>query len=243
MCPNTFSKGLNGSCLRWAADAARAAQAAQISQRHRREQIRRNKHNDFHHGKCAQNPAEIAAQDALNKIRSNIKANQHFLLEAGAGAGKTFSLVDSLKFIIKEHGKELIRKNKQVACITYTNNAKDEIISRTESHPIVLASTIHSFCWSLIRDFQPWIRSTLPTLGNWPARIVENGEIGNKPILYDLGYPKIEADKVWLHHDDVISLSGRNFLRGRSFEKSSQTVSPLFLSTSIKIRRRTLLGH
>ncbi|MFH4150823.1 ATP-dependent helicase, partial [Acinetobacter baumannii] len=47
------------------------------------------------------NPAIIAAQLAEAKINAAIKAGRSFRLEAGAGAGKTFSLVHALKSIIK----------------------------------------------------------------------------------------------------------------------------------------------
>ena len=101
------------------------------------------------------NPAEIAAQRALNEMFECIRARKNFRLEAGAGAGKTFSLVKALRFIIDEQGITLQRRSQQIACITYTNVATDEIISRTDGHPAVHASTIHAFCWGLIKSFQP----------------------------------------------------------------------------------------
>lgn len=157
----------------------------------------------------AQSPAEIAAQASLTQIRAALEEKKHFLLEAGAGAGKTYSLVDSLQFVIEKRGAELIRKNQRVACITYTNNATNEIITRTRAHPAIQASTIHSFCWSLVKDFQTKIRFELPSLPNWAERIAESDGLGQKPIFYDLGYPKIEDGKVWLHHNDVIALAAR----------------------------------
>jgi DNA helicase-2/ATP-dependent DNA helicase PcrA len=103
------------------------------------------------------NPAEEAAQRALDSVYTCIRERRSFRLEAGAGAGKTYSLVKALKFIINDQGASLLRQRQQVACITYTNVATDEILSRTDGHPAVLASTIHSFCWSLIKGFQPFL--------------------------------------------------------------------------------------
>jgi len=41
------------------------------------------------------NPAEIAAQQALDDVFECIRSRQNFRLEAGAGAGKTYSLVNA----------------------------------------------------------------------------------------------------------------------------------------------------
>jgi DNA helicase-2/ATP-dependent DNA helicase PcrA len=153
------------------------------------------------------NPAEQFAKIALDNVFNAIKNKNSFRFEAGAGAGKTYSLVQTLNYLIKTQGKELKRSGKRIATITYTNVAKDEIISRTDGHPVVLAETIHSFCWLLIKDFQPILRSILPTMTEkWIERFTEKGPIGNKTVDYNLGYPKITEDKVLLHHDDVLKL-------------------------------------
>lgn len=153
------------------------------------------------------NPAEQFAKIALDNVFNAIKNKNSFRFEAGAGAGKTYSLVQTLNYLIKTQGKELKRSGKRIATITYTNVAKDEIISRTDGHPVVLAETIHSFCWLLIKDFQPILRSILPVMTEkWIERFTEKGPIGNKTVDYNLGYPKITEDKVLLHHDDVLKL-------------------------------------
>ncbi|QSW23544.1 UvrD-helicase domain-containing protein [Rhizobium leguminosarum] len=46
-----------------------------------------------------------------------------FFLYAGAGSGKTRSLVDALKHIRKEHGPSLWLQGRRVGVITYTNAA------------------------------------------------------------------------------------------------------------------------
>lgn len=155
----------------------------------------------------AENPAEVAAKESMAQVISCLDTNRSFVLEAGAGAGKTYSLITSLKHLIGLRGPQLIREGQKIACITYTNVATEEIKSRIDNHPAVVAETIHSFCWSIIKNFQPHLRGILPTLGKWGERIVEQGEIGDKKVLYDLGYPKIEEDAVLLHHDDVLALT------------------------------------
>ncbi len=106
-------------------------------------------------------PAEEAARDADELVYECIRQSRNFRVEAGAGAGKTSSLVEALRHIIVEQGPQLLRRNQRVACITYTNVATDEITRRTDGHPVVYSSTIHSFCWSLIASFQPFLREGL----------------------------------------------------------------------------------
>lgn len=156
------------------------------------------------------NEAEKAAQQALESLQRCIDACKPFVLEAGAGAGKTYSLVYALNYIIDKEGGDLIKRGQQVACITYTNVARDEIESRTAGHKAVCSATIHSFCWSLISAFQPALREELPSIGRWSERLAESGEIGSRLVEYDLGYPSAkEADRVLLGHDDVLALTIR----------------------------------
>lgn len=77
-----------------------------------------------------------------------------FFMFAGAGSGKTRSLVDALKFLKETRGEEYRRFGKRVAVITYTNAASDEIQNRIQHDPIFHVSTIHSFLWMLISGFQ-----------------------------------------------------------------------------------------
>jgi DNA helicase-2/ATP-dependent DNA helicase PcrA len=152
-------------------------------------------------------PAEDASIKALNRVYSCLDAGKSFRLEAGAGAGKTYSLIKALKYLIEKKGTALLRNRQQVACITYTNVATDEINSRTDRHPAIHCSTIHAFCWSLIKSFQPFLRLQIPNLANWPDRLKEVGDIRTRSIEYELGYPKIDEHTVWLHHNDVLTLT------------------------------------
>ena len=104
------------------------------------------------------NPAELASIKSLSQIQQCIDKKHSFRLEAGAGAGKTYSLIESLKYIIKNKSAEL--GDKRIACITYTNIAKDEILNRTDNNPLIYADTIHAFCWELIQPFQMERKST-----------------------------------------------------------------------------------
>ena len=100
-------------------------------------------------------PALIAAREAEALVTQRLQEHRSFLLEAGAGAGKTYSLVEVLKHLIEREGPRLRRNHQRIACITYTNAATDVINSRIDSNPLVFVDTIHAFCWSLVRKFQP----------------------------------------------------------------------------------------
>ena len=82
-----------------------------------------------------------------------------FFMFAGAGSGKTRSLINALEFLAIEKGAYLAEHGKQVAVITYTNAACDEISRRLQYKPIFYVSTIHSFLWDMIKNFQMDIKS------------------------------------------------------------------------------------
>jgi DNA helicase-2/ATP-dependent DNA helicase PcrA len=88
-----------------------------------------------------------------------------FFLFAGAGSGKTRSLVNVLSIFKKEYGKDYKLHNKKIAIITYTNAAANEIKHRLEYDSICYVSTIHSFSWELINsltnDIKEWLRIDL----------------------------------------------------------------------------------
>ena len=90
---------------------------------------------------------------------------QSFFMFAGAGSGKTRSLINTLEFLAIEKGVYLAEHGKQVAVITYTNAACDEISRRLQYKPIFHVSTIHSFLWDLIKNFQidikNWIEASI----------------------------------------------------------------------------------
>jgi DNA helicase-2/ATP-dependent DNA helicase PcrA len=83
----------------------------------------------------------------------NPKVPKSFFLFAGAGSGKTRSLVKALTSFKKNHGSRFILNNQKIAIITYTNAAADEIKQRLKFDPIFYVSTIHSYAWELIQLF------------------------------------------------------------------------------------------
>ncbi|MDR2594518.1 MAG: AAA family ATPase [Fibromonadaceae bacterium] len=96
----------------------------------------------------------------------NLENLKSFFLFAGAGSGKTRSLVKVLEAITTSTvGENLRLRGQQVGVITYTNNACDEIKRRLKNDALVYVSTIHSFVWDLIRgfntDIKKWLKSKL----------------------------------------------------------------------------------
>lgn len=91
-----------------------------------------------------------------------------FFLYAGAGSGKTRSLVTAIRDLLEKQGRQLVLTGRKVAIITYTNAACDEIKQRLEFDPRIDVSTIHSFAWSLISGYDNDIRKWLD------ARLLED---------------------------------------------------------------------
>jgi DNA helicase-2/ATP-dependent DNA helicase PcrA len=109
-----------------------------------------------------------------------------FFLYAGAGSGKTRSLVSAVrKTIDGEHGRQLTLTGKKIGVITYTNAACDEIKQRLEFDPRVEVMTIHAFSWSLIEGFNDDIRQ-------WVAKNLEE-EIAELEEQHRKGRPNTKA--------------------------------------------------
>ncbi len=119
-----------------------------------------------------------------------------FFLYAGAGSGKTRSLVSAMKNFSAAYGDEYRRLAKGIAVITYTNAAVDEIVRRIDMDPLFHVSTIHSFCWSLISGFHAAIQSWL--LEKLNADLQELREKENK------GRPGTNASMLRLQAMDLI---------------------------------------
>jgi DNA helicase-2/ATP-dependent DNA helicase PcrA len=95
--------------------------------------------------------ADLSVRQAIDDVKS-------FVIIAGAGSGKTTSLIKGLKYIKDSVGNQLLRKKQRVACITYTTVAEKEIKNDVNDDLLFQVSTIHSFLWELIRPFQSDIK-------------------------------------------------------------------------------------
>lgn len=95
-----------------------------------------------------------------------------YFLFAGAGSGKTRTLVEVLRrltgVINHEKGGQLAQRlrmyGRSIRVVTYTKNAVAVINGRLGDNDLIGVSTIHSFCWELIGGFNDDIREALIAL-------------------------------------------------------------------------------
>ncbi|MGP4036753.1 UvrD-helicase domain-containing protein [Pantoea agglomerans] len=80
-----------------------------------------------------------------------VNGKKPFYFLSGAGSGKTHALISLIKKIMQDKKSQLASSSQKILCITYTNNAKDEVISRLGENDLVYVSTIHNFLWDMIQ--------------------------------------------------------------------------------------------
>jgi len=107
-----------------------------------------------------------------------------FLMIAGAGSGKTTSLIKGLAETLNKHGERLKLRRQKVACITYMEIAAGEIWADVGNNPLVHVSTIHSFLWSLVRSFQSDIQG-------WVANRIDEKLLELREIATKFG-PRVQ---------------------------------------------------
>lgn len=151
--------------------------------------------------------AEEASKTALHAVFKALDARKNFKLEAGAGAGKTYSLIAALQRILADRKTYLAREDQQIACLTYTRVARDQIINRTDANPFVFADTLHGFLWKMISPYQKTLGQAILLSDKWQGKLQELTTLEGLEIEYDLGIRTIDETSVHLHHDDVPSLA------------------------------------
>jgi len=148
-----------------------------------------------------------------SQIEECIAANQSFVLDAGAGAGKTYSLVQTLKHLMASKERGLRQTGQQIACVTFTNVAKDQIIERIGPTPIVRVSTIHDFLWDVSKGHQKALKAALlkfnDTLKDGSARKVVRAELQaalpHCAVSYSDRGSKLAEGR--LFHDDLLGVA------------------------------------
>ena len=102
-----------------------------------------------------QPPLTIAPHTASASQRTAIEAEiGPVLVLAGPGAGKTFCLIERIRFLVEQKQIDPVR----ICAFTFTNKAAGEISSRLEKYlgasaDRIKRGTIHSFCAELLREF------------------------------------------------------------------------------------------
>ncbi len=88
------------------------------------------------------------------KLFHCIDSSNCFAFNSGAGAGKTYALVQCLKYVVVNYGEDLKNNNQKIMCITYTNVAANHIKESVGNSDLIQVSTIHERIWSLIKRHQ-----------------------------------------------------------------------------------------
>ena len=140
---------------------------------------------------------ERTIEPEVEKVFELIKQGQNFILEGGAGSGKTFSLISIIEKISRDE------PDKSIVCITYTNNAVAEIRDRITNDKLKV-STIHEFIWSIIEQFQNEIKCCLINLINDDEQkaFIKPLDYPNESQLTDTYFEKTRVD-----YDDRYSMS------------------------------------
>lgn len=105
--------------------------------------------------------SERIQTDADQKVATCLEEKRSFAVIAGAGSGKTSSLIDALELIRTDYSTELRKNGQRVACITYTKRAVQVISTRLGNDDLFVVSTLHSFLWGEIKTFTRDIRKAL----------------------------------------------------------------------------------
>ena len=170
--------------------------------------------------------AKAEADKVDGIIIDTLKQGVSFRVEAGAGSGKTYSLNRVIEWIQSNKWSEFQKKKQNVVCITYTNAAVDVIAERLDKDSFILPSTIHSFAWSAIKQYQSTLLDIIssnealqPKEGDF-TKIVE--------VQYTLGHRYQENGILYLYHDDVIFLFN-TLLDNAKFRKIFSDKYPLIL--------------
>jgi len=93
-------------------------------------------------------------KQVFEDISQCISNKKSWVFDAGAGSGKTYALIQTLKLIIDQNGRDLKKHNQKILCITYTNVAANEIKERLGATTLIDVSTIHDCVWDIIAPHQ-----------------------------------------------------------------------------------------
>lgn len=150
---------------------------------------------------------DIAKEEADivdSQIIDILKQGCSFRVEAGAGSGKTYSLNRVIEWIQANKMSEFNKKKQNVICITYTNAAVDVIAERLQDNSFILPSTIHSFAWNAIKQYQSTLIRFIEENENFQTDEGDFYQITE--VKYTLGHRYKENGIQYLYHDDVLKM-------------------------------------
>ncbi len=150
--------------------------------------------------------------------------DDHCLIVAGAGAGKTTTITAKVKYLVEVKG---IRQE-DIVVISYTNEATNELKDRIQKKAKltgIKVSTIHAFAYDIIRNIRSGSGRPAPSVS-----------IGSRKVFNDIIIPKISSDKKLLKSlvlflgfyfdlpDDVFSFENLNEYHNYKAAQTFQTL-------------------
>lgn len=167
------------------------------------------------------------ANDIDKNIIKTLCEKKSFRVEAGAGSGKTYSLMKVIEWLQENKRIEYKKNGKNVACLTFTNAAVDVIKSRLSEESFITPSTIHTFAWNAIKQFQETIIKILSEKNLLPDNC--NAE-SIKKVRYTLGvkYYDEKDNCLYLGHNEILKLFS-TLLDNSKFQKILSNKYPLIL--------------
>ncbi|MBV9561157.1 MAG: ATP-dependent helicase [Bradyrhizobium sp.] len=188
------------------------------------------------------NQPDTPADEQLRQCLDHAPTNS-FIMKAGAGSGKTTSLVKALAHLARLRGPRLRQKGQQIACITYTEVAVGEIWGDVSNAPLFHVSTIHSFLWNIVRpftnDIREWVRERIN------EKIGDSKERLAKPRTQAATKLRLEADL--LRYDQQLETIktvkhftygiGSNYSEGVLGHDDVLRIGPALINESILMRR------
>ncbi|MDV2087344.1 AAA family ATPase [Burkholderia pseudomallei] len=159
-------------------------------------------------------PADLELRACLDE-----RPQRSFVMVAGAGSGKTTSLVKALTHLAQTRRRELKMRGQRIACITYTEVATKEISGDVGDDGLFHVSTIHSFMWSVVRPFQidlkTWVISRIH------EQIAEAREHYNRPRTRPATRQRLEREiaRHERHLEEVAHRTHFSYGAGRDFAR------------------------
>lgn len=166
------------------------------------------------------NKPDTQADVDLRNCLGNVPPRS-FIMKAGAGSGKTTSLIKGLSSAIRIHGNKLKKFRQRIACITYTEIAAGEIWRDVGSDPLVHVSTIHSFMWLLVKPFQNDIRVWVSARITEKIEVLEQKQATYGPRVQQRTKDKDTRDLARLHRQSgrIAAVKGFRYGTGSDYGK------------------------
>lgn len=175
------------------------------------------------------------------QICNVISLRKNFIVEAGAGSGKTYSLMKVIDWLQDNRALEFYKKGAKVACITFTNAAVTVINSRLRENTFIVPSTIHSFAWAAMKQFQTSIITFMNENGFLPKGCVKESV---KSVNYTLGIKYFDDVNsiLYLGHTDIIKLFSI-FLQKKKFRDILYNKYPVILIDEYQDSNREIVEN